>query len=65
MMNDMGFVRKVVRGSIKKFDYSLNYPREVVEILDLIGATVELIIKDNTLIITKIADGANNIPNKN
>jgi len=65
MMDDMGFVRKVVRGSKKKFDYSLNYPKKVVEILDLIDATVELVIEDNKLIITKIADGVNNVPKKN
>lgn len=63
-MNDMGFVRKVVRGSKKKFDYSLNYPRKVVEILDLIDATVELVIKDDKLIITKIADGSDDTPKK-
>ncbi len=27
----MVFVRKVVRGSVKRFDYSLNFPKEVVE----------------------------------
>ena len=52
----MVFVRKIVRGSIKKFDYSLNFPREVIERLDLIGATIKLTIKNNKLIITKIVD---------
>lgn len=61
----MVLVRKVVRGSKKKFDYSLNFPREVIERLDLIGATIKLTIKNNKLIITKIIDDSDDTPKKN
>jgi len=53
---DMVFIRKVTRGSKKRFDYSVNLPREIVEKLNLIDSTVKLTVKNGTIIITKIED---------
>ncbi len=52
----MVFIRKVTRGSKKRFDYSVNLPREIVEKMNLIDSTVKLIVKNGTIIITKIED---------
>ena len=60
----MVFVRKVVRKSKKRCSYSLNFPKEVIERLDLIGATIKLTIKKDRLIITKITDESDDTPKK-
>jgi len=60
----MIFVRKVVRGSKDRFDYSLNFPKEVVEKLDLVGATVKITIQNGKLIITKNVDDSDDTPKK-
>ena len=61
----MVFVRKVVRKKyIDECSYSLNFPREVIERLDLIGATIKLTLKNDRLIITKIIDEPDNTPKK-
>ena len=61
----MVFVRKVVRKKyLDECSYSLNFPREVIEKLDLIGATIKLTIKKDRLIITKIIDEPDNTPKK-
>ena len=44
----MIFVRKVVRKKyLVKCSHSLNFPKEVIEELDLAGATVKLSLKNN------------------
>lgn len=57
-------IRKVTRGSKKKFDYSINLPKEVVETMGLLGATVQLVNNDKELIITKIDNNSVSKPNQ-
>lgn len=49
------YSRKVVRGSKKRFDYSINIPAEVVRKLELQDSYVQIKLEKDTIIMKKIS----------
>lgn len=57
-------VRKIVRKSKERNNHVLNLPKEVLERLDLIGATVKITIKNDRFIVSKIVDESDDVSKK-